>query len=133
MFSVYEDYLSLEKALSFEEMTHLHHDMMSEIGTDEDSLELYAELLETANRYSAFRSNWPLWNPTEKAEKDASRTSCHNSLIVKFNQLARYLKMQGKNVSWRDTLGYEKDDPYNRKRIGDFGCYLVFVNSIVSR
>jgi len=47
--------------------------------------------------------------------------------------LARYVKMQGKAAQWRDCLGDEKENPYNRKRIGDFACYLVFINSINAR
>ena len=39
--------------------------------------------------------------------------------------MARYLKTQGKNTEWRDALGYEEDDKYYRKTIGDFGCYIV--------
>ncbi len=74
-----------------------------------------------------------LWSTEKKLEEDPNRTSCHNSLIIKFNQLARYLKMQGNSASWRDELGYEEDDPYNRKRIGDFACYIVFLNSIHAR
>lgn len=42
-------------------------------------------------------------------------------------------KMQGCEAKWRDELGYEEDDRYNRKAIGDFACYLVFVNSIHAR
>lgn len=51
--------------------------------------------------------------------------------IIKFNQLARYLKMQEKNTSWRDELGdLEKDkDSSMRKRMGDFACYIVFINA----
>ena len=47
--------------------------------------------------------------------------------------LARYLKQQGKVAAWRDALGYEEDDQYNRKAIGDFACYLAFVNGINAR
>lgn len=123
----------MQKSLSFEEMDRLYQTMISEIGNDEDALDLYQELLITANRYSFFRSNWLLWSTEKRTEEDPDRTSCHNSLIVKFNQLARYLKMQGKSASWREELGYEEDHPYNRKRIGDFACYLVFLNSIHAR
>ena len=56
-----------------------------------------------------------------------------DGLIVKFNQLARYLKMQGRTAAWRDALGYEEDDPYNRKTIGDFGCWIAFVDSVNAR
>lgn len=133
MISNYKEYLSTERSLSIEDMTKLHTDMLSEMGTDPDAAELYNELVQMATRYASFRSHWCLWSMEEKANQDPSRTSCHNSLIVKFNQLARYLKMQGKSAEWRDTLGYEKDDKYNRKRIGDFACFIVFINSINAR
>lgn len=133
MILTYENYLPAEKGLSLEDMVQLHKDMAAEIGSDTDSLELYEELVETAVRYASFRAQWLLWSREEKLAKDSSRSACHNSLIVKFNQLARYLKMQGKAAVWRDKLGYEEENPYYRKRIGDFGCYLVFINSINSR
>lgn len=133
MISTYENYLPMKKSLSLEDMVQLHNEMLLEIGSDSDALELYDELVETATRYAAFRAKWPLLSKEEKMDTDSSRSSCHNSLIVKFNQLARYLKMQGKMAEWRDVLGYEEDDKYYRKRIGDFGCYIVFINSINSR
>lgn len=133
MISTYEDYLSLPMSLSVDEMASLHKDMALEIGNDPDSLELFEELIAAATRYMVFRSNWLLWSREEKMNNDPSRTSGHDSVIVKFNQLARYLKMQGKTAAWRDTLGYEEDDRYFRKRIGDFACYLVFVNSVLAR
>ena len=133
MISTYGNYLPMEKSLSLEDMVKLHKEMVSEIGNDSDSLELYDELVETVTRYASFRSQWCLLSREEKQDKDSSRSACHNSLIVKFNQLARFLKMQGKAATWRDTLGYEEDDKYYRKRIGDFGCYIVFINSISAR
>lgn len=133
MISTYDNYLPMKKSLSLEDMAQLHRQMISEIGDDSDSLELYDELVETATRYSFFRSHWNLWSREEKMDQDSSRTACHDSLIVKFNQLSRYLTMQGKAAAWRDVLGYEKDDKYYRKRIGDFGCYIVFINSISAR
>lgn len=133
MYFEYEDYLIEENSLSLEEMRELHHQMMMEIGKDEDALDLYRELTEQANRYVMFRASWVLWDTAEKNDKDASRSSCHNSLIVKFNQLARYLNMQGKSATWRDVIGYEEESVYNRKRIGDFACYIVFVNCLNAR
>ncbi|MCI8516990.1 MAG: hypothetical protein HFG75_09020 [Hungatella sp.] len=133
MIAAYDDYLSMPMSLSAEEMATLHKDLADEIGDDRDSLELYEELIITATRYMIFRSNWLLWSNEEKRKRDPDRTSCHDSLIVKFNQLARYLQIQGKPAAWRDQLGYEEENRYFRKRIGDFGCYLVFVNSVLAR
>lgn len=132
-FGSLDEYGKMELSISLEEMIQLHQNMINEIDSDEDALELYEELVEQANRYMQFRSNWMLWSREEKMKQDQSRTLCHDSLIVKFNQLAKYLQMIGKDAKWRKELGYIEDDPYNRKRIGDFACYIVFVNSLCAR
>lgn len=133
MISIYEDYIEMPESLSVEVMSQLHAEILNEIGSDSDAAELYEELIKAATKYMYFRSNWHLWDRQEKLSKDASRTSSHDSVIVKFNQLSRYLKMQGKQADWRDKLGYEEENPNFRKRIGDFACYIVFVNSLVAR
>lgn len=129
----YNEYLEKEKSLSFEQMNSIHDQMLDEISGDTNALGIYEELIEKANKYAAIRAEWSLWDKTKKMERDDSRRICHDSLIVKFNMLARYLRIQGKESSWRDELGYEEGDRYNRKRIGDFACYMVFINSINSR
>ena len=133
MITTYQEYLQQPKAISLDLMQDLHSQILAEIAGDDDAEEIYDELMAQATRYASFRANWLLWDRQEKMDRDDNRTSCHNSLIVKFNMLARYLRMQGKEACWRDTLGYEEDDKYNRKTIGDFACYLVFVNSINAR
>ena len=131
MVCTYEEYLKQSKAITFEKMQTIHTEMLAEIGADTGSLELYDELMKVATRYAAIRANWLLLE--EKSEQDSGRTSCHNSVITHFNMLARYLKQQGKAAAWRDKLGYEEDDLYNRKAVGDFACYLAFVNGINAR
>lgn len=133
MILTYDDYLTANDSLTLETMQRLHRELIAEIGTDPDALEIYEELVQKANEYSAIRAKWLLLDREQKMEIDPRRTSCHDSLIVKFNMMARYLKMQGKSASWRDELGYTEEEPGNRKRIGDFGCYLVFVNSVNAR
>lgn len=133
MISTYDDYLPMPLSLSLDEMAALHREIAEEAGNDSDALELYEELITAATRYMSFRSNWLLWNREQKAENDPARTSCHNMVIVKFNQLARYLKMQGKAAAWREKLGEENDNSNFRKRLGDFACYLVLVNSLLAR
>lgn len=133
MVSTYEEYIKLPKALSLERMQIIHKQIVSEVGNDPDALELYNDLIKVATRYAAIRANWLLMSREEKMEQDPSRTSCHNSVITHFNMLARYLKQQEKTAVWRDELGYEEDDSYNRKAIGDFACYLAFVNGINAR
>ncbi len=133
MIMTYEGYLPQARSLSFEEMTALHEDMIAEIGDDEEAVELYDELVEAAVSYSPYRAKWRLWDTGEKADNSDGRTDHHNMVIIKCDQLARYLRSQGKAAEWRETLGYEEDDRKLRKRIGDFACYIVFIESINAR
>lgn len=133
MKTTYDEYLKSTKSLSFEKMKEIHKQILDEIKGDDDAQELYEELIETSTRYTKFRSEWFLMDKEEKEIRDPSRSSCHNMLIINFNVLARYLKKQGKKVMWRDELGYEENDKYYRKTIGDFACYLIFINSLNAR
>lgn len=129
----YKEYLKENKSLTVEQMIKLHEELIEEIGTDEDAMELYEELIKAATSYAAMRAEWFQMSRADRMEKDPIRTSHHNFVIIHFNMLSRYLRMQGKKAEWRDMLGYEEEDGYNRKRIGDFACYIVFVNSICAR
>lgn len=131
--NTFEKYMEEPHSLSMEQMQNIHREILEEIGTDRDAAELYEELITVATRYAAIRAGWQQLSREEKMDRDPSRTSCHNSVITHFNMLARYLKLQGKQAQWRDTLGYEENDSFFRKTIGDFACYLVFVNSLCSR
>lgn len=102
-------------------------------GNDEDAIELYDEIVEKACEYAEIRAKWTLMDKEWKMDAEPGRTAKHNSVIIKFNQLARYLKMQGKEAAWRDMLGYEEDDRYNRKTIGDMACFLTYIYGINGR
>jgi len=134
MYCIYEDYLQDNRnILTFDEMRNIHKEITMEIVFDSDAIELYEELVQKSIEYASIRARWTLLSAKEKADADAGRTMKHDALIVKFNQLAKYLKMQGKEAKWRDSLGYEEDDKLNRKRIGDMGCYISFIHSINAR
>ncbi len=132
--ATFETYCEKPYALTFEQMKKMHNELIEEIGTDSDAIEIYEELLETAVEYAAIRNSWNvLFSREERNEKDPRRTSLHNSVIINFNMLSRYLRMQGKKAEWRDKLGYEEDDRLHRKAIGDFACYLAFINGLCAR
>ena len=121
------------RPLSFEQAIKLHEEMLSEIGTDKTVTEIYSEICEKAARYSIFRLRWLIMSKEEKADADPSRTARHDSLIICINKLARYLRMNRKTAAWREKLGDEASDPYIRKRIGDFGCYIALINGLNTR
>ena len=123
----------MDDSLSIEDFLSIHQRMIDSIGNDEDALELFNELMESAISYTDIRARWTMMTREEKMDIDESRTMKHDSLIIKFNKLARYLGMNGRDISWRNDLGYIEDDPMKRKRIGDFACYLVFIAGINAR
>ena len=92
----YQDYLKMPLALTFEEMAQIHGQMLEELGDDEIALELYEDLLEQSRKYHDYRSNWVVWSREEKMDKDPGRSICHDTLLIKFNVLARYLRQNGK-------------------------------------
>ena len=126
----FEQYLKEPYALDFHQMQRIHGELSKEIGEDPEAVELYEELIDAATRYAAVRAKWLRMSKEEKIDL---RTSHHDSVITHLNMLARYLKMQGKKALWREQLGDVEENGYIRKGIGDFACYLVFVNSICAR
>ncbi len=133
MIDTYNNYIAEPGAITIEQMKKIHEDMITEIGEDEDALELYGDLGNAIFPYAEIRAKWHTLSREEKLDKDAFRTSCHDNVILHLNMLARYLKMQGKTAQWREALGDEKVDKSVRKGIGDFCCYIIFINSICAR
>ena len=129
----YEKYLSSQMALTLNEMDVIYTQMTQGIEQDEDAKELFQDILEQAINYMQYRANWILWDREKKMKNDEMRTSCHDSLIIKFNIFARYMKLKEYSTEWREILGDEKVNPYTRKRIGDFACYMVFINALGAR
>ena len=133
MVCTYEEYLEMPKSITIEKCFEIHKMMTEEVGNDEDAVELYDEIIEKAVEYVSLRAKWTFMDKQWKMDEDPGRTRKHDALIVKFNQLAKYLKMQGKEAKWRDMLGYIEDDPYNRKVIGDMACFMIYVHGINGR
>ena len=131
--TTYEEYLGSVYALSFEDCCNIHGMLLESTGRDKDAADLYQKLLVTAYRYANIRAEWTLLTREEKADTDAARTAAHDSVITHINMLSRYLKQQGKDIRWRDMLGYTEDDPALRRRIGDFACYLAFIAGLCAR
>ena len=125
----YKSYLQEVNSMSFEESTDIYEKLMAELDFhDIDIKELWDELIENSLEYATIRSKW-LTLPTseERFEKDQARTMKHNLVIISFNVLSRYLEKIGKDTSWRSQLGED------RKRIGDFVCYIAYILGLNAR
>ena len=94
---------------------------------DPDFAMLYDDFIANALKYSQFRSKWATYSNEQKAEFDRSRTSAHNVFIQDCDIIARRMKHIGMDTSWRAEVG---DD---RKRIGDFACWITAIVAIRAR
>ena len=113
--------LTMEEALSiYQAIIDAHNNR------DEDAVYLLDNLIRKSVRYANIRAEWDLKSREEKMEEDSGRTIAHDVLISAVNMIARYQKEEGSK--WLELLG--KDD---RKRIGDFGCYIALFQGLRSR
>jgi hypothetical protein len=94
---------------------------------DPDFMMIFEEFIADALKYSQFRSKWMTYTHEQKAEYDLSRTSAHNAFIQDCDILARLMNQMSLDVSWRTEIGEE------RKRIGDFACWLAAIIAIRER
>lgn len=133
MISTYDEYMTMPQAMNMEKMISVHRQLVKEAESDPDAIDLYSDLVNSAVKYAAIRAELGAMHRERKLEKDSHRTSLHNDVILQINILARYLRKAGKPALWRNELGNEEEDWSSRKRIGDFACYLAFVNGICVR
>ena len=112
--------------LQYQEALELYTAMTENLNrNDADIVDLYNRLIEKAVRYAHIRAEWNTLTREEKLEKDDSRTAAHDSFIASVNIIARSEDEIG--LQWRERLGND------RKRVGDFACYIVLFRSLEAR
>ena len=70
MMTTYEEYLDMEKTLTFEDMQDIHRQMIADIGTDADAVEIYMELIDASTKYADMRAKWLMLDREKKIETD---------------------------------------------------------------
>jgi len=124
-----EDYMKQRNVISVEECEKIYGMLIDAlVPGDEDCEELFSDLILSMKKYATIRADWFIELDLKgRQEIDSHRTSLHDIVISGCNALARLQSKLGKSNEWRELLGDE------RKRIGDFACYVVFIYSINSR
>lgn len=107
-------------------------------GFDDESALLndYPALLQQVRRlageYLKSRIDWVNAEPDKLAEIDIARSRAHNAFISALDALTRYAAAKGSGLEWRRVLSHGGDTE-ERKRIGDFACYIAFELAIQAR
>ena len=90
-------------------------------------MDFWYDFIKKAAEYTRIRCSWDYMSNDEKRDADDGRTITHNSLIASINILSRIAGNEGIDNSWRKELGEE------RKRIGDFACFVAYITGISNR
>ena len=131
MINTYEAYLKhpAGNILTIEDAMKIYGEMADSIKkcTLEDKMDFWNDCLVKAAAYAKTRNDWETMSREERIETDARRSSRHDVFITSINILARIAEKEGIDNSWRDELGDE------RKRIGDFACFISYITGISNR
>ena len=129
--NTYEAYLKHEAGniITIEECMKFYSALVESISscTVEDKLDFWNEFINRAARYAYIRNQWETMSIEEKISADDGRSKAHNVVIISLNTLARIVEGDGGDASWRAQLGNE------RKRIGDFACFVSYITGISNR
>ena len=130
----YEEYLDSSKVdtLTIEEAMDIYSGMVKSMRVSTldagDKTEFWEDFVNSAIKYTSKRCKWEIMSREARIEEDDGRTKAHDALISATDILARNLGgKHGADVSWRTSLGDE------RKRIGDFACFVVYMLGISNR
>lgn len=125
---VYDAFLKMPGALSFEEANRIYDMLVTGAPEQDPEFDIKFQLmLERAEKYAAYRAGWLNKSLPERMEIDEARSRAHDLFIKAKDGLSTYMYEQKLGNDWDDLLGEE------RKRVGDFACYLVYLRSVLAR
>lgn len=123
---VYENYLKAPNFISFEEAMEIYEKIIAASPENDEGFEkAWDHAIERMTAYSDLRAHWKL-TPKEDRNND-QRTIMHDSVIHALDMLAIYMEDGKMDASWRQQLGDQ------RKRIGDFACYVSLIYGLFAR
>lgn len=127
----YEMYLNHPAGdiITMEEALQIYTDIFSGVKECkiEDKDQFVKNFITKACKYANARMLWEDYSTEERMANDADRSIKHNAFIDSVNILARVLNSDGIETPWREQLGNQ------RKRIGDFACFVSYIVGINNR
>jgi hypothetical protein len=113
--------------MTFDEAQELLKEIDEGVGQDTLLRRLRQDLLLYAVRYARMRTEWRLADVKRRQQADSQRRIAHDAFIDGCNILSRNMAKQGRDITWRERLGRD------RQVIGDFACYLHCILGLQAR
>ena len=123
----YADHMTIEAAGTIYKSLYEQLDFR-----DEDITEIYEMVVDRAKAYADMRFRWSVMETAERLAEDDDRTSKHNAFLNALSIMRTVLDKKGKSIKWFKMLG-DDIQKKNRKRAGDFACFLVLFRSLSER
>lgn len=127
-FASFNEHLKEPGALDIENAKLIYDGIVNSfLKNDPEYRNLWESAIDAAIKYAAYRADWYSWDREKRLNEDEYRSSKHNAFITRINMLARYAREKGDPSLWKEILGDE------RKRAGDFACYIALARSLYAR
>ncbi|HEX3663928.1 MAG TPA: hypothetical protein VHU23_01675 [Rhizomicrobium sp.] len=98
----------------------------------EDGDELRQQLVRLAGEYLMARIQWAFYDASQRGSAGSNRTRAHDAFIAALNAFTRKAAAGGSSLGWRRTFSVN-GEVEERKRIGDFACYIAFRAALQAR
>lgn len=124
----YDDFKNEKGIVSFSEAEQIYSSLLNSSNQlDKEFQEEWTTFVLLCVEYTSIRGKWLTLSREEKLANDEARAVTHNKVIYQLKILKGLASEQGNNVAWFDKFN---DD---RKRIGDFACYVAYIYALNAR
>lgn len=128
----YQDFTKHKSGLTFAAADQIYSELVGlvEIAGREVASD-WKSFLDACVTYAARRGRWLLLSAKQKGAIDDQRTSEHDNVILTLTIVRRQLARLDLPTDWFDKLAL--DPVQERKRLGDFACYVAYVYGVNAR
>ena len=124
----YDDFKNEKEIMSFSEAEQIYSNLLNSSNQlDKEFQEEWTTFVLLCVEYASARGKCLTLSREEKLANDEARTVTHNKVIYQLKLLKGLANEQGNDVSWFEKFN---DD---RKRIGDFACFVAYIYALNAR
>lgn len=127
-FITYNDLKKSKNSLSFIDCEKIHLKILNEGDLkDTEFQKVWQDFVLASVEYATIRGKWLFLSREEKIDTDEHRSICHNKVIYQLKFIKGLIAEKNGDTTWFS------DFHEDRKRIGDFACFVSYIYGINAR